>query len=102
MKKKMKMFCPPLGARTSSSNEGLQFGLDFCRATNRVVPTYDHRCLILGATIGERNRARFWLFLCTHSIALAYSLYIVRSGFHEARRGKGRGSRPTRRPWSPF
>ena len=53
----------------------------YCRKSRLVVATYDHHCNILNTTIGERNRARFWLLLFWSTIEIAWLLGIVHTGF---------------------
>jgi hypothetical protein len=47
----------------------------YCRYTNRRVARYDHYCPGMLATIGERSRRFFLLFLITNTIAASYYGY---------------------------
>lgn len=53
----------------------------FCNTSKLVVATYDHHCSLLNTTIGERNRARFWLLLLWSTVALVWGLELAHSGF---------------------
>ena len=56
----------------------------YCRQTRRWVATYDHYCGVLSTPIGEKNHARFWLFLQMQTIAVCWGIGIVHSGFRWA------------------
>ena len=64
--------------------EQLPVRAKFCRKSRRVVSTFDHHCLVLNTTIGERNRARFWLLLLTSTAGLAWLLAVAHSSIHDA------------------
>jgi len=51
-----------------------------CRRCDACVHTFDHHCTFLNTCIGERNRCRFWLFLLTQCVALAFAIGILNSG----------------------
>ncbi|KAH9260324.1 hypothetical protein BASA81_001494 [Batrachochytrium salamandrivorans] len=53
----------------------------FCNTSKLVVATYDHHCGLLNTTIGERNRARFWLLLLWSTVELVWGLEVAHSGF---------------------
>ncbi|GBG34080.1 Protein S-acyltransferase 10 [Hondaea fermentalgiana] len=57
----------------------------FCRNSQRYVATYDHYCGVLGTCIGEKNHCRFWWFLLTHTLGLAYMTRVVQSGFQDTK-----------------
>ena len=42
----------------------------YCRPARRWVYTYDHYCPFVGNAVGERNRARFWVYLAAQTAAL--------------------------------
>lgn len=52
-----------------------------CRMCDRCVHTFDHHCQAIGTCIGERNRCRFWAFLFTQWIAIAYAIGILNTSF---------------------
>lgn len=53
----------------------------YCKTSKQIVATYDHHCQMLNTTIGERNRARFWLLLLWCTMGLIWSLAVAHSGF---------------------
>lgn len=52
-----------------------------CRACDKCVATFDHHCTVIGTCIGERNRARFWLFLLAQALSLAVAIAVLRTAF---------------------
>ena len=52
-----------------------------CRDCDACVATFDHHCTMIGTCIGERNRARFFLFLCAHAAALSTVVALMLSAF---------------------
>ena len=64
--------------------ERLPVRAKFCRKSRRVVATYDHHCVILNTTIGERNRARFWFFMLCSTLGLLWLIAVAHSGIHDA------------------
>jgi len=52
-----------------------------CRMCDRCVHTFDHHCQAIGTCIGERNRCRFWAFLFTQWIAIAYAIGVLNTSF---------------------
>ena len=52
-----------------------------CRVCDRCVATFDHHCTFLATCIGERNRARFLLFMFVQSLANAWAIGTLNSGF---------------------
>ena len=52
-----------------------------CRVCDRCVATFDHHCVALGTCVGERNRARFWLFLLLQSLALTVAIGLLNTAY---------------------
>jgi len=52
-----------------------------CRDCDRCVALFDHHCSWIGTCVGERNRARFWAFLATQSLALATAIGVLNTAF---------------------
>ena len=50
-----------------------------CKQCNTCVATFDHHCKFVGTCIGERNRARFLLFLYAQVVALGFCCSVVGS-----------------------
>jgi hypothetical protein len=45
------------------------------------VATFDHHCDAIGTCVGERNRARFWLFLLLQSFALTVAIGLLNTAY---------------------
>jgi hypothetical protein len=48
-----------------------------CKVCGQCVARFDHHCSFLDTCIGERNHARFWLFVAVHCVWLVYALHLL-------------------------